>query len=200
MTNFPLTNGFQILLEYTWKIPPIGKGQSIKGHLAWANGDTTGKLTRAQVSRTLPPDSTIRSAGYGMHADFTNGSVIDANIDTRPQSAHVHCHSHSRWDVDILQKALNDSRCVTINRSMYVQIEYPSYISTAKSGSKLARPFTQCATFAGLFNATKAKACTPNRGILTEPTGNQDEVEIPRLPGCNPLCEPFRIIRKITQS
>lgn len=50
------------------------------------------------------------------------------------------------------------------------------------------RPFTQCAVFAGLFDAAKARACTPSKGILVEPTGNKDEVEIPRLPGCNPLC------------
>lgn len=31
------------MLEYTWMIPKIGKDQIIKGHLAWANGDTTGK-------------------------------------------------------------------------------------------------------------------------------------------------------------
>jgi hypothetical protein len=34
----------QILLEYTWMIPKVGKDQIIKGHLAWANGDTTGTL------------------------------------------------------------------------------------------------------------------------------------------------------------
>lgn len=40
-----------------------------------------------------------------------------------------------------------------------------------------------------MFNAEKAKACTPSKGVLKDPTGNTDDVEIPRLPGCNPLCE-----------
>lgn len=44
-----------ILLEYTYHpevYPAITKGQNIKGHLAWANGDTT---------------------GFGLHADFMMG-------------------------------------------------------------------------------------------------------------------------------
>jgi hypothetical protein len=44
-----------ILLEYTYhpeSHPAITKGQNVKGHLAWANGDTT---------------------GFGLHADFLMG-------------------------------------------------------------------------------------------------------------------------------
>jgi hypothetical protein len=51
------------------------------------------------------------------------------------------------------------------------------------------RPFAKCAAFAGMFSADKAKACTPSKGVLKEPMGNADDVEIPRLPGCNPLCK-----------
>ncbi|KAJ9095415.1 hypothetical protein QFC20_006653 [Naganishia adeliensis] len=125
-----------ILLEYTWMIPKIGKDQIIKGHLAWANGDTT---------------------GYGMHADFVNGPLADFK--------HL-SSTYYRWDIPILKAALNDPRCVTRSSSM---------------------PFKQCAAFAGMFDAAKAKACTPSKGVVKEPMGNEDEVEIPRLPGCNPL-------------
>lgn len=43
-----------ILLEYTWQVPSFARGINTKGHLAWANGDTT---------------------GFGVHADFQNGYV-----------------------------------------------------------------------------------------------------------------------------
>jgi len=42
----------QIMLEFTWNPSAWAPGIPTKGHLAWANGDTT---------------------GYGVHADFTNG-------------------------------------------------------------------------------------------------------------------------------
>ena len=39
----------QILLEYTWMIPKVGLNEVIKGHLAWANGDTTGDVHCPQI-------------------------------------------------------------------------------------------------------------------------------------------------------
>lgn len=63
-----------IQLEYTWRTSYYNPGTVLNGHLAWANGDTT---------------------GYGIHGDFVNG-----------------------WDLDVLNAALKDPRCVGINMSM----------------------------------------------------------------------------------
>jgi hypothetical protein len=66
----------QILLEYTWMIPKVGKDQIIKGHLAWANGDTTGTLNLpSSRSGALLTIIWHVAPGYGMHADFVNGQV-----------------------------------------------------------------------------------------------------------------------------
>jgi hypothetical protein len=114
-----------ILLEYTYHpevYPAITKGQNMKGHLAWANGDST---------------------GYGLHADFMMG-----------------------WDRDILTKALNDPRCVTINHAI---------------------PITECPVLNEYFNINAAKACKPARGQLMEPFPQGDGNIVPKLPGCNPL-------------
>lgn len=62
----------KILLEYTWKIPPIGKGQAIRGHLTWSNGDTTGRMSRSESQQWVLTYRVFLS-GYGTHADFTNG-------------------------------------------------------------------------------------------------------------------------------
>ena len=63
----------QILLEFTWMIPKVGKDQIIKGHLAWANGDTTGEITFVQVVFSWLIRGRWALSGYGMHADFING-------------------------------------------------------------------------------------------------------------------------------
>lgn len=114
-----------ILLEYTYHpevYPAITKGQNMTGHLAWANGDTT---------------------GYGLHADFIMG-----------------------WDREILTKALNDPRCVTINHAI---------------------PITECPVLNEYFNIKAAKSCRPARGQLMEPYPQGDGNIVPKLPGCNPL-------------
>jgi hypothetical protein len=43
-----------VLNRYTWMTNDLRPGQTLKGKLAWANGDTT---------------------GYGIHGDFINGYV-----------------------------------------------------------------------------------------------------------------------------
>jgi hypothetical protein len=43
----------KILLEFTWKVPAIGQNQNIKGHLAWANGDTTGESQKFSKGRKI---------------------------------------------------------------------------------------------------------------------------------------------------
>jgi len=48
-----------MMLEVTWQTMEYAPGQSLKGHLAWANGDTT---------------------GHGFHSDFTNGWDRDVFI------------------------------------------------------------------------------------------------------------------------
>jgi hypothetical protein len=80
----------QILLEYTWMIPKVGKDQIIKGHLAWANGDTTGMsnlfagggIRSTKGILHFPP-------GYGMHADFVNGQVGFKPTYSSPANLHL---------------------------------------------------------------------------------------------------------------
>ena len=79
------------------------------------------------------------TTGYGAHADFTNG-----------------------WDVDILQKALNDPTCDT----------------------DADITFQSCPVFAPYVHDV---ACSPDKGRMDESTGNADLVPVPSLPGCNPL-------------
>jgi hypothetical protein len=83
------------------------------------------------------------TTSYGLHADFLNG-----------------------WDVDILNKALNDPGCVNIGKS--IQIE-------------------KCPVLAPYFNIAAGKACKPSRGQLTEPFPQGDGNVVPKLPGCNLL-------------
>lgn len=82
-----------------------------------------------------------------------------------------------------------------MRESEFIAVSDTSWFSRALQLIGLRyRPFKKCAAFEGMFDAEKAKACKPARGILVEPTGNGDDVEIPKLPGCNPLCQSSRRI------
>ncbi|WVQ85831.1 hypothetical protein IAT38_007999 [Cryptococcus sp. DSM 104549] len=83
------------------------------------------------------------TTGYGIHGDFVNG-----------------------WDLSVLNRALNDSSCVGINKAITM---------------------SDCKTLNAYFDDAAAQACKPEKGTLVEPTGNADLVPIKALPGCNPL-------------
>ncbi|ODO11105.1 hypothetical protein I350_01707 [Cryptococcus amylolentus CBS 6273] len=93
-----------------------------------------------------------------------SGNLAWANGDTTGYG--VHGDFINGWDLDVLNAALNDTSCNNIGKSITM---------------------SDCPTLYKYFDATAAAACTPEKGTLTEPTGNVDNVAIDALPGCNPL-------------
>ncbi|WVQ72060.1 hypothetical protein IAR50_001604 [Cryptococcus sp. DSM 104548] len=93
-----------------------------------------------------------------------SGNLAWANGDTTGYG--VHGDFVNGWDLDVLNAALNDSSCNDIGESITM---------------------SDCPTLYKHFDATAAAACTPEKGVLTEPTGNAANIAIDALPGCNPL-------------
>jgi hypothetical protein len=67
------------------------------------------------------------------------------------------------------------------------------------------RSFEGCDSLSQYQNIGAASKCTPEKGLLEEPYSTKDSVNIPVLPGCNPICSsrwkylsaPFELIENI---
>lgn len=97
---------------------------------------------------------------------------------------------HTHFEGSLERSQMRDQKFIDVSQAAVPLI--PTHYMR-RHGCPNFRPFKQCAAFAGMFDAAKAKACTPSKGVVKEPMGNEDEVGIPRLPGCNPLCECFQL-------
>ncbi|WVQ86150.1 hypothetical protein IAT38_008318 [Cryptococcus sp. DSM 104549] len=172
--NFPTDcpDGIQTLLKF----PPCWDGKNLYktdgSHMAYTDNSIYGAcpvshpvrlpaIMLEYIFRTdkLRPGVVVKNklvwangdtTGYGMHGDFVNG-----------------------WDVDVLNKALTDTRCVTQGEMT----------------------MTDCPVFAAYADDAKAQSCKPARGVVDS---YADGVPLKTLPGCNkpwssgpkPTCSP----------
>ncbi|KAK8850320.1 hypothetical protein IAR55_004237 [Kwoniella newhampshirensis] len=175
-SNSLVANSFNFNRDCPWGMktelyfPPCWDGvnlyKSDGSHMAWPdNGVRDGSCPWDHPVRVpaIQLEYTWATSNYNPGQALA-GNLAWANGDTTGYG--VHGDFVMGWTEGVLDVALNDTRCTNLG---------------------MAIPMTDCPSLNQYSDDNKARACTPEKGTLQEPTGNADLTPIPRLPGCNPL-------------